>query len=137
MKKILLATDGSESANRAAVFAGELAAALAAEVVVFHQRGHSVEGRVLDNTEATQAAQEIVDTAVTSLRDCGVQDVTVRIDPGVVGHEAKSLLDAAAELHADMIVMGTRGRGTLSGLLLGSVSHKIIQLAPCPVVTVH
>ena len=36
----------------------------------------------------------------------------------------------------DLIVMGTRGLSDIKGLLLGSVSHKLIQLAPCPTLTV-
>ncbi len=137
MKQILLATDGSASAENAADKAAELAAALGAEVVVLHQRGHSVEGRVLDNQEALAVAQGVVDAAAARLRSGGAAEVQTRVEQGVVGHEAQTVLDVASELGADLIVMGSRGRGSMSGLLLGSVSHKVIQLAPCPVLIVH
>ena len=56
---------------------------------------------------------------------------------GVVreGHPAKVLLDEAKD--ADLLVVGSRGLGGFSGLLLGSVSHECAQRASCPVVIVH
>lgn len=53
----------------------------------------------------------------------------------VHGSPARVLLDAAAG--ADLLVLGTHGRGGISGLVLGSVSRQVIQHAPCPVVVVR
>jgi len=52
----------------------------------------------------------------------------------VRGHPAQVLLDAAEG--AQLLVVGSRGHGTLAGLLLGSVSQHCVQHAPCPVVVV-
>jgi nucleotide-binding universal stress UspA family protein len=52
----------------------------------------------------------------------------------VQGHPAQVLLDAAAS--AQLLVVGSRGHGTLAGMLLGSVSQHCVQHAPCPVVVV-
>lgn len=52
----------------------------------------------------------------------------------VAGHPASGLLDAAAD--ADLLVVGTRGHGGFSGLLLGSTSQQVSHHAPCPVVIV-
>jgi nucleotide-binding universal stress UspA family protein len=52
----------------------------------------------------------------------------------VQGNPAQVLLDAAAG--AQMLVLGSRGHGTLAGMLLGSVSQHCVQHAPCPVVVV-
>jgi nucleotide-binding universal stress UspA family protein len=51
------------------------------------------------------------------------------------GDPAKEILRVASEEHADIIIMGRRGLGDLAGLLLGSVSHKVAQLAECACVT--
>jgi nucleotide-binding universal stress UspA family protein len=50
--------------------------------------------------------------------------------------EAEGILAAAADEQADLIVMGTHGRGGLSRLLMGSVAEHVLRKAPCPVLTV-
>ncbi|MEV4283343.1 universal stress protein [Actinoplanes xinjiangensis] len=52
----------------------------------------------------------------------------------VEGHPAEALLQAAAG--AELLVVGSRGHGTFAGILLGSVSQRCIQHAPCPVIVV-
>jgi nucleotide-binding universal stress UspA family protein len=46
------------------------------------------------------------------------------------------IAELARRSQADMIVMGTRGRGQVAGLLLGSVTQRLLHLAPCPVLAV-
>lgn len=52
------------------------------------------------------------------------------------GDPARAILECAKHESADMIIMGSRGLGDLKGLLIGSTSHKVSQLAPCTVITV-
>ena len=52
------------------------------------------------------------------------------------GDPAKNILETAQDKEADLIVIGTRGLGTLKGLLMGSVSQKVAQLSKCPCITV-
>mgnify|MGYP001377399348 CR=1 FL=1 len=54
-----------------------------------------------------------------------------------VGPIAQTIIAKAAELNADAIVMGTHGHGRLAGLLLGSVSNKVLHLSPVPVTLVR
>ncbi len=63
----------------------------------------------------------------------GVAAVETLLDKG---DAADVIVQQADRLKANVIVMGTRGLGTLKGLLVGSVSHKVTQLAPCTCVTV-
>jgi nucleotide-binding universal stress UspA family protein len=53
------------------------------------------------------------------------------------GPEAESILSVAENRQADLIVMGTRGLGAVKGLLLGSVSRKVIHYSSCLVIVVH
>ncbi|OWA34885.1 universal stress protein UspA [Saccharibacillus sp. O16] len=53
------------------------------------------------------------------------------------GDPAREICEFAAHEVCDLIVMGTRGQSLAAELLLGSVSHKVIQHAPCPVMTIR
>jgi len=72
-------------------------------------------------------------TAEARARHLGVSQVALRTGSGDV---AQSLLNIAASSSVEMVVLGRRGRGQLAGLLLGSVSQKLVSLAPCAVVVV-
>jgi nucleotide-binding universal stress UspA family protein len=50
-----------------------------------------------------------------------------------MGLPAQEIVRAATEVHADLIVMGTRGMSSLGGLLLGSVAQRVVHLAAVPV----
>ncbi len=54
-----------------------------------------------------------------------------------VGFPVEEILRVAAEVKADLIVMGTHGRGGWSRLVMGSVAEGVLRQAPCPVVTVR
>ena len=54
-----------------------------------------------------------------------------------VGHPFVEILAFAAEQQADLIVMGTHGRGPVAHMLLGSVTEKVVRKARCPVMTVR
>lgn len=64
----------------------------------------------------------------------GVKTVETIVD---LGDPAEKIVHHARDRTADLVVMGSRGWGELTGLVLGSVSHEVLQLAPCSCVTVH
>ncbi|HKX76864.1 MAG TPA: universal stress protein [Acidimicrobiia bacterium] len=53
------------------------------------------------------------------------------------GYPADTLSDYATSVGADLIVLGTRGRGDLASLFLGSTSHRVLQMAPCDILVVR
>lgn len=87
-----------------------------------------VPGQVLEKVGAT-----ILEKARKAAADQGVSDIGTRM---VSGEAARQIVAAAEKEGVDMIVMGSRGLGQVKGLLLGSVSHKVSNLAPCTCVTV-
>ncbi len=164
LKTILVAADGSEHAKKAARLAGDLAARYDAELVIAHvlvnrripeplRRMAEIEHLVepeppkslgpgilstapendLDAKIIAALGDKIMGDAELLARDAGAREVRRM---ALTGDPAEALLEEAKRVGADLIVMGTRGLGDLGALLLGSVSHKVIQLADCPVTVV-
>lgn len=75
----------------------------------------------------------LLDAAKRKAEENGVTDVDTFIEDG---DAAKQILERAEEEAADAIVLGSRGLGDLKALLIGSVSHKVAQLAPCTCIAV-
>ena len=125
MYKYLLATDGSENSIRAAEYLLKTAGT--------HEQ---VEIHILSVQESAAWFSEFVDAAIektTSVfKDTRIQIYTL-IKEGDVGDV---IVETAASLGIDQIVMGARGLGRIKGMLLGSVSQKVIQLSKCPVTLV-
>jgi len=86
-----------------------------------------------DGDSISILAEKVLAEAVAEV--AGQQDEPVEIRTAVIhGHPAEVLLEVA--VGAQMLVVGTRGHGTYSGILLGSVSQHCVQHAPCPVLVV-
>jgi nucleotide-binding universal stress UspA family protein len=141
MQNIMVATDGSPSANRAVDAAAKLAKTAGCELVILTVGG-SITGEKLrrlaniggDVSEALEAASEqILELARKRALRNGV--TAVKLQSGW-GEPAEIILNIVQRKKIDMLVIGRRGRGRLSGLLLGSVSQKLASLAPCIVVVV-
>ncbi|MDA8436673.1 MAG: universal stress protein [Actinomycetales bacterium] len=137
--KLLVAVDGSDHAAKAVAAAGSLAAAARADVVVVHQRSDEAldHGPAAPSDEAAAQAQSIVDSAVAVLTTAGAASVTGRVLRGLKGEEAQAIMDVAREEDADIIVVGPRGLGRLAGLLVGSVTDRLVQLSDRPVLVVR
>ena len=141
MRHIMVATDGSSGANRAIDVAAELAKAVAGDLLIATVADSQlaeearqlarVEGSIGDVLEALTT--KTLKDAEARARDLGVSRIELRTGSGDV---AQSLLDIAVGNSVEMIVLGRRGRGQLAGLLLGSVSQKLVSLAPRAVVVV-
>jgi nucleotide-binding universal stress UspA family protein len=136
-KTIVWASDGSEAADRALPFAKELAAGEGRSLVVVHSKERIVGGRsagypVLADEDELQAK---IEGQVEAARSEGL-DVTFRPMSGAAGHVAHMIVDVASDVGADLIVVGTRGHSAVAGLLLGSVTQRLLHVAPCPVLAV-
>lgn len=134
LEKILLAVDGSEHARKAIPATIELARAGQGTVHVLHVHELAFTPAAVAGDRRGEAAQ-LVAGAVAELQQAGVTaEGSAR---SATTGPAGAILEQARDLDAGMIVLGSRGRSPLSGLLLGSVAHKVIQLATCPVLVIR
>lgn len=81
-------------------------------------------------------SQELLDNAEAALREHSTNTLRVK-KLHLKGDPATQMLDYAREQELDLIVIGSRGLDGVKGLMLGSVSYKVSQLATCPVMIVH
>lgn len=137
--KLLVAVDGSEHAAKAVASAGQLAAAMNADVVVIHQRSDEPldHATAVPSDEGVNEAQSLVDSAVAALTAAGAASATGRVIRGMSGDVPQAIMDIAREEEADIIVVGPRGLGRVKGLLVGSVTDRLVQLADRPVLVVR
>ena len=134
-ERILLAVDTSDHSRKAVAAAAEIASRFQAEVLVVHVREPRL-AETGDHLETEREAAELAEWAAGELRSAHVHARISVCRSGLRG-AAGAILAAAAEFHPGLIVMGSRGLTELEGLLLGSVSHKVIQLADSPVLGVR
>ena len=138
-EKVLLAVDGSDHALHAARTAADLARTMNAKefrIVVAYDfippylgepnMQFAIDARM-------EAAKSILEEAVKEVGKLPCEVHTELIE----GSAAEAIIDVATTRKSDVIVMGSRGLGTLAGLLLGSTSQKVVAHAPCPVLIVR
>lgn len=136
--KSVLGYDGSDCARRALARAAEVAGGdeviVVSVVPVAGPAGHGPAGVKPGDLEAHD---EMLQEARQHLDALGCSYHLVETLAGGIGDTADALMDVAREHAADLIVVGTRGHTGLKKLLLGSVSSKLTQEAPCDVLVVR
>ena len=136
-RKILVAIDGSQQSNAALAIAVDLARHYRAPICLLHAFPHVSDLLGTPQYEhLLEARSTIGQQILESTRAQIAKDITVDIQL-IEGPPAPAILRVAVEDGCDMIVMGSRGHGQLSGMLLGSVSNTVAQRASCPVLIVH
>lgn len=143
---LLVPTDGSEDACKAAAFAGDLARTLKARVSVlltilpeeavlpnaWGAVGNTMSVEEIRNKMEKQARETELPKTLQSLGDLDVE-------PELIiswGHPADEINRLANEHEVDLIVIGSHGRTGIKRAFLGSVSQAVANQAPCPVTIV-
>ena len=136
-ERVLVAVDHSDVAQRALAAARDLALLSKGEVWVLHLREREVIAQMGDvPSESATDAESPVSAAVEALTKAGV-NAHGEVRNTTFGHAAREILADAKEHDVGVIVMGTRGRSELTGLVVGSTAHKVIHLADRPVLVVR
>jgi nucleotide-binding universal stress UspA family protein len=145
-RHILAAIDGSETSARAFDAARKLARESGAELqplyvvdvplMVYDAPGYDP-GIVRD--AFLEEAKHVAEDALARMKHDGVQGAPRIIESNAVGGDfdvAHCILHAAADLKADLVVMGTHGRRGVRRLVLGSVAERFLRIAQCPVLMI-
>ncbi len=162
LKTILVPVDGSGYANRAIDYASDLASRCDAKIILLHAMApstrhrlghlpdeirqyaaaehlvgadeiHPVVERIFTRADA-RAVEEILNSGKKRAQDAGAEEVALE---SIEGDPAGVILDAVKSFDVDTIVMGNRGFSELKGLLVGSVSQKILHHTGVPVTIVR
>ena len=148
IKNILVPVDGSDHAKRAIEYAADMSTKYDASLTLLHVMTRLGSDRVpedlreiarMEHIEATEAdllkgvASGIMDSASDHAQSHGASEVKTVIQ---YGNPAKTIVAYTHDNDVDLIVMGRRGLGDLASLFVGSVSHKVAQLAKCACMTV-
>ena len=140
MNKILVATDGSESAAQAVEFGIELAVEHQAELILVHvvpaldvvpASGFGIGGAFPH--EPSPKDRQLLEDAAVRAEEHDVVATTMLL----VGDTVDEIVAYADSHDVDLIVVGSRGHGTISTALLGSVSRDILQESMRPVLVVR
>ena len=138
-EKVLVAVDGSQFSEAALAAAEGLAARAGSEVEVVHVHEHDFipsKAGMSPDLERTDEAQAVVDKAVERLKGKGI-NVTGRLLQASTRDVPRAIIEAADENGADLIIVGRRGLSSLTGMLVGSVSNKLIHVAKVPIMVAH
>ena len=138
MGTIVVGTDGSKGSEAALSEGFDLAGRLGAKVLVVTVAAHT--SSLLGGTayqhkvsEHLNRARAALDAARTMAEEAGVEAEFERFD----GDPAEEITTVAESRDADLVVVGTRGHGGITGSLLGSVSADVVRRSKRPVVVVH
>ena len=132
-RKVLLATDGSGDATLAATAAVGLTTKTGSELHIVHA-WHSVPSTRFESFIRAQLEREAQELLEAQVEKIGAKVARAHLREGATVDE---VLDTAEELGADLIVMGSRGRGVVKRVVLGSVSEGVVHHTHCPVLVLR
>ncbi|WP_227255064.1 universal stress protein [Frigoriglobus tundricola] len=143
IRRILVPTDFSDYARPAVRYAAELAEKFSAELVLLHVVPDAVlalPDAVMPTPTPAVDLSELTEAGKEGLAHLIAAEKLEKRHPRAevrIGSPADEIIAAARDLHADLVCIGTHGRGGLARVLLGSVAEHVVRQAPCPVLTVR
>lgn len=135
-KRILVAIDASDYSRLILPAAIGVARKFQSSVFVLHVLEHDRGRAAVYSMETPAEATRLVAGSMKAIRDAGIQ-VEGEVGDVAVGRVAQDIMETAKAFEADLIVMGSRGLSDVQGLLLGSITHKVMHLTQVPVLVVR
>ena len=141
-EKIVVAIDGSEASTHALQTACDLAGKYSSEVHLVHSPQIETTGLAVGSgaveiapspEKIAEAGKEVIDQALVQAKALGCVPTNCIISNG---DPAKEILKAVNSTNADLVIMGRRGLGRVTSLLMGSVSQEVSHNAQCTCMTV-
>ena len=136
IKNILVPVDGSASSDRAVAQAISIAH-------LCHSKLYFLYVANINQLAINAALSDAILTAVKKAGDVILERAANMVPSDIdfkifsqTGAPAVTILDFENQIHADLIVMGSRGLGIVKGVLLGSISQYVVEQAACPVLVV-
>lgn len=139
IQKILIPTDGSDHSVCAAEFGISIAKTLDAQIMVVNVIDEVVLNQFSKVTQRENVEQELKQDGQRYIKyilglaekECVKGDSLL-----TKGRPFEQIVHLAKDLNIDLIVMGTSGRGGADKILIGSVTERVIEYSPCPVLVV-
>src|SRR5215510_11086803 len=138
IRKILVPIDFSPHSNQVMKYASVIAQAFNATIILMHVVD-SASYSVTDTFNVVDRRRPL-ETIARALLDNSAEQINggIRVQPYLAtGFAYQEILNKTRKDRVDLIVMGTHGRTGLGHFLLGSVTEKVVRMAPCPVLTVR
>ena len=142
-KQILCPIDFSETATRALAHAAALTRWYDAQLTVIHVvpvfEDNMQSSFPFKGDEGRTPYAPVRADVLEQMRRSTDQAGAAALNPTLLAEEGRThaaIIDRAVAIHADLLVVGTHGRGGFNRLLLGSLAEKVVRTAPCPVLTV-
>ena len=138
LKRILVAVDGSTHSERVVAVAGEYSRLFGAELLMVHchPRFTTILGEPCQDEVIARIIRQAEELVAPYLAQLRIQDLEAEIrlleEPA-----GDAIIDVAKIERCDLIIMGSRGLGKLAGLLVGSVTTRVLQIAHCSVLVVR
>ena len=137
-KYFLVPVDGSDYSMRAAKYAAELTNLMNGKIVLMHcHKSFPVVLREPHFQNAINKINEKSNKLIEPYRKLFQKTGTSFVERILEGPAAKAICEVAELEKLDMIVIGSRGRNKLEGLLLGSCTQRVLNTAPCPVLVIR
>jgi universal stress protein A len=143
IKRILVPTDFDICSTPTVRYAAELAEKFGSELIllnVIQDLALAMPDAVMPTPVPAPVITQLIDAAKTGLANLVTSENLARLNPKLevrVGSPAGEIIVAANDLKADLVCIGTHGRGGIAHFLLGSVAEKVVRQAPCPVLTIR